>query len=160
LQFSRINQVNLVNHHNRPDRRLGRGDQVAVDEPWLQARFGRAADDQRLVDIGHDDLAASAAGSTDDTRPWLYPHNHGGGFVGRADHYPVTGDHHMLQIGCQIAQKAADGAFVFSLGGLDHGLQAEHAHARADIDPDRRRAGSESRSIRHQPARRVRYGAA
>jgi len=63
LNLRRIAQIDLVDADDRPQVTfLGAGNE-AVDQVWFQARLGEAADNQRLVDVGNQDVLPTATGA-------------------------------------------------------------------------------------------------
>ena len=61
LQVGPLDQVDLVDAHQRRDPGLLGGDEEAVDQVRLEVRFGRAADHHELIDVDDDDVLAAAA---------------------------------------------------------------------------------------------------
>ena len=60
-EAGRGDEIGFVEADQGPDAGALRGDEHPVDEPRLEMRLGRAADDHHLIDIGDDHVTASAA---------------------------------------------------------------------------------------------------
>ncbi len=69
LEADGIDQVNLVDHNDRLHVALFGGQQEAIDQSGFQRGFGRAGDDQQIVNVRHEDVLLTAAGAADHSAP-------------------------------------------------------------------------------------------
>ena len=128
LQVDRIDQVDLVDADDGPDPGLFGRDQHAVDQVRFEHRFGSAADNQQLVDVGDDHLLAPATRAAEDAVAGLNTFDDPFLLLGRPKPHAIAGRHDVPLVGTERFQQPPCGAAHLLARVVQHDTdQAMHA---------------------------------
>jgi hypothetical protein len=125
LKIGEVDEVGFVEDDDGWDGAHFGGDEVSIDEGWFEGWICERGDDDQAVDIGGDDVGASAIASDDDAFAWFDPFDHALFEAAFSEEYAIAdGDDAAFVDGHGFEESADAASIVSAVVGGDDGFES------------------------------------